>query len=128
MRKSFRFLIFSASLVFLAALFAAQLPASQHGAKEHGHERVESHMSGMAAGNPMLGEKTYEAKCAGCHGKGGTGGFAPRHVGCNMCGDLPALIHEIESDMPKGSAGECVGECAVNTATYIYVKLNGNSL
>jgi len=79
-------------------------------------------------GDPVAGETAYAQTCARCHGSGGTGGFAPRHVGCGMCGDMPALIHEIETDMPKGNAEQCVGECALDTAAFIYVKLNGNSL
>jgi hypothetical protein len=85
-------------------------------------------MQDVEVGNPETGAETYEDKCAKCHGSGGTGGFAPSHVGCHLCDDYPALVIKIEDDMPKGDAKSCVGECASNTAAFIYVELNGNSL
>jgi len=112
MRIRFTLSITVVCIACLALFFAGQLSASDD----------------KTMGDPVAGETAYAQTCARCHGSGGTGGFAPRHVGCGMCGDMPALIHEIETDMPKGNAEQCVGECALDTAAFIYVKLNGNSL
>jgi mono/diheme cytochrome c family protein len=78
-------------------------------------------------GDPGPGAGLYADKCSSCHGDGGTGGFAPSHVGCDMCGDFAALYEKIDGDMPRGEPGACTGECAADTAAYIYIELNGNS-
>ena len=84
-------------------------------------------MQDIRVGDPDTGASIYEENCAKCHGSGGTGGFAPSHVGCDICNDYPALVMKIEDDMPKGDAGSCIGDCASDTAAFIYAGLNGNS-
>ena len=80
------------------------------------------------AGDPDNGAELYAQKCARCHGFSGEGGIGPSHRGCSICDSLEALFEKINSDMPRDNPQDCTDTCAYDTAAFIFVNLNGNSL
>ena len=79
-------------------------------------------------GDPDSGAELYVQKCARCHGSAGEGGIGPSHRGCSICNSLEALFEEINSEMPRDNPQGCIDACAYDTAAFIFVNLNGNSL
>lgn len=79
-------------------------------------------------GDPDNGAELYVQKCARCHGSAGEGGIGPSHRGCSICDSLEALFEEINSEMPRDNPQDCTDTCAYDTAAFIFVNLNGNSL
>ncbi|MBV1872455.1 MAG: DUF1588 domain-containing protein [Gammaproteobacteria bacterium] len=75
------------------------------------------------------GRAIYSADCAGCHGSSGEGSpSGPSLIACPSCSSQSALELKISQTMPTEKPGECVGECATNTAEYILGVFNGIAL
>jgi cytochrome c len=79
-------------------------------------------------GNPDNGADLYIQKCARCHGSAGEGGIGPSLKGCSICDSFGALSEKINSEMPRDNPQDCIDMCAYDTAAFIFVNLNGNSL
>ena len=73
------------------------------------------------------GETLYSQNCARCHGASGEGGIGPSHIDCSICNSLELLYTEIDTEMPPNAPSSCTGECAEDTAAFIYEVLNDNS-
>lgn len=71
------------------------------------------------------GETLYEENCMVCHGQGGAGAIAPSLINCGICNSFDDLVNEITGTIHT-SLG-CTGDCADDTAAYIYETLNGNT-
>ncbi len=67
--------------------------------------------------------------CASCHGLDGKGvaGKGGSLIGCTSCKVPTALVTKIDATMPAGGANLCKGDCAVDTATYIFEYFNGGN-
>lgn len=63
------------------------------------------------------GGALYGSLCASCHGEDGSGG--PFEVPLTEDVGLDRLVAVIDSDMPKGNAAACAGQCAELVAGYI---------
>ncbi len=85
-------------------------------------------MSDTPKADPGRGADIYAEACSECHGEGGRGGFAPRHIGCDICKKYKTLYVKIEQDMPKGGVNKCTEQCAADAAAYIFATLNNQSL
>ncbi|WP_394201323.1 DUF1592 domain-containing protein [Marinagarivorans algicola] len=71
-------------------------------------------------GNALNGATIYEKQCQDCHGVNGHSGAVnyPLTPGeCSTCSDPQVLIKKIIDTMP--TPGACVGECAIDVATYV---------
>lgn len=71
-------------------------------------------------GDALKGAEIYENRCETCHGVGGLNGAVNSPLTpdlCVTCGDPQTLIRKIVATMP--SPGACVGDCAIDVATYI---------
>jgi cytochrome c len=79
-------------------------------------------------GDPDTGAELYVQKCARCHGSTGGGGIGPCLRGCSMCDSFESLLEKIKSEMPRDNPQDCIDTCAYDTAAFIFVNLNGNSL
>jgi len=79
-------------------------------------------------GDPDNGAELYAQKCARCHGSAGEGGAAPSHRGCSVCDSFQLLFEKINAEMPRDNPQDCTDSCAYDTAAFIFVNLNGNSL
>lgn len=72
------------------------------------------------------GRRQYNEQCASCHGVSGQGGSGGPVVGCAQCNSLSLLTEYIERTMPTGgNEGNCVGQCASDTAEYILGAFHG---
>ena len=79
-------------------------------------------------GDPDNGAELYAQKCSRCHGSASEGGIGPSHRGCSICDSLEALFEKINAEMPRDNPRDCTDTCAYDTAAFIFVNLNGNSL
>lgn len=79
-------------------------------------------------GDPDQGAAIYSQKCIGCHGSAGEGASGPSLRGCSICDSFEDLFDKINSEMPQDNPNDCIDTCAYDTAAYIFVNLNGNSL
>ena len=85
-----------------------------------------SHASAQR-GDATNGASLYSQHCASCHGASGEGGVGPSHVDCSRCESLLSLYEEIDGEMPQNNPGDCVDQCAWDTAAHIFETLNGNA-
>ena len=88
---------------------------------------ISSHVTSQG-GDPDNGAELYAQKCARCHGSSGEGGTGPSHRGCGICDSFQALFEKINAEMPRDNPQDCTDTCAYDTAAFIFVNLNGNSL
>lgn len=66
------------------------------------------------------GESVYAEQCMACHGENGDGNFPLDRSNK----DVTSLANTIESSMPFGNAGNCVGGCAHAVAEYLVALFN----
>ncbi len=98
------------------ATFENLAPASSSSASSSGGDDVVH----PYPGNALKGAAIYESQCQDCHGVNGHSGAvnSPLTPGeCTSCNDPQVLIKKIINTMP--TPGACVGECAIDVATYI---------
>lgn len=79
-------------------------------------------------GDPDNGMELFEQKCAVCHGSSGEGKTAPSLVGCSRCDSLDRLFDKIDSSMPRNNPQDCVDQCAMDIAAYIFMVFNGDEI
>ncbi len=115
-------------LVLFAAFAACDSREQNQEQPSPGSQAGKLSMSDIPKADPGRGADIYAEACSECHGEGGRGGFAPSHIGCDVCQEYKALYVKIEEDMPKGGVKECTGQCAADAAAYIFVTLNNQSL
>ena len=79
-------------------------------------------------GDPDNGADLYAQKCARCHGSTGEGEIGPSLKDCSICDSLEPLYDKIKAEMPYDNPQDCIDTCTSDTAAFIFVNLNGNSL
>jgi hypothetical protein len=72
------------------------------------------------------GAAIYRDKCQVCHGETGEGGLGPRLRDETKSSDQLASI--IAQTMPQNAPGQCTGDCATQTASFIHDGLTTSAL
>lgn len=79
---------------------------------------------------PDPGQTLFLQLCASCHCPTGGGGcfpLAPSLITTPLGSSFAALSDFIDSLMPRGNAGACIGECADDVANYIIETFQSSS-
>ncbi len=87
-----------------------------------------SSINPVIAQNIENGEALFGENCASCHGDIGQGGIGPPLTSCGICGSLQDLITKIEQEMPPTDPTICTGDCAVDTAAFIFSIFNAGEI
>ncbi len=116
-------------LVMLRSILVLTLVLIVSGCEQGYDGNVGGASAGLDGGGLSInqaGRSQYNAQCASCHGISGQGGAGGPVVGCAQCNSLTVLTEYIERTMPTGGKeGDCVGQCAKDTAEYILGAFHG---
>ncbi|MFL1485290.1 DUF1592 domain-containing protein [Marinobacter sp. LN3S78] len=88
-----------------------------NGSGDDGGDNGSGNDDGGDDGNELDGAEIYATQCASCHGADGTGGAVG--VSLTQSTELDSLVSYIDSTMPLGNAGRCVGDCAQAVGEHI---------